>query len=48
MKEEEDELWDGMETVATKTVLKRNMDPQVRETQLGKRPKKQKRTSAGP
>uniref|UniRef100_A0A8C3PD82 WD repeat domain 74 n=1 Tax=Chrysemys picta bellii TaxID=8478 RepID=A0A8C3PD82_CHRPI len=48
VKEEKDELWDGMETVATKTVLKRRADPNVRETQLGKRPKKQKRTSAGP
>ncbi|KAM9134445.1 WD repeat-containing protein 74 isoform 2-T2 [Pangshura tecta] len=48
VKEEEDELWDGMETVATRTVLKRTVDPNVQETQLGKRPKKQKRTSAGP
>ncbi|XP_050816825.1 WD repeat-containing protein 74 [Gopherus flavomarginatus] len=48
VKEEEDELWDGMETVATRTVLRRTVDPNVREIQLGKNPKKQKRTSAGP
>ncbi|XP_074861842.1 WD repeat-containing protein 74 isoform X1 [Carettochelys insculpta] len=48
VKEEEDELWDGMERVVTKTVPKRNADPSSQESQQRKRPKKQKRSSAGP
>uniref|UniRef100_A0A8C8VHQ7 WD repeat-containing protein 74 n=1 Tax=Pelusios castaneus TaxID=367368 RepID=A0A8C8VHQ7_9SAUR len=48
VKEEEDDLWDVMETVATKAVPKRRVHPTGQEPQLDKRPKKQKRTSAGP